>query len=180
LALGSNINSEENIRAALKMLAAATHLVSVSSIWKTKPVGLLAQADFLNGAALIMTPLSAAEIKATLIGPIEQALQRIRQADKNGPRTIDLDIVLFNQQILEVVGNHIPDPDIYKRPFLALPLAEISPDYEHPETGDTLQQIADKFGSEARDMVLLPEFSRELSISINTIYAFQDPKGFQA
>ncbi len=129
-------------------------------MWETIPIGLTDQPNFLNAVALIKTPLDVISLKQNVTRHIEQVLQRERQVDnQNGPRTIDLDIVLFNQDITTVGGSHIPDPDIYTRPFLAIPLAEIASDYLHPETGETLQQIADRFVNPAESMIIRPDIT---------------------
>lgn len=157
LALGSNINPVKNFKAALEMLTELTELIAISSVWETRPMGLLTQANFLNGAAIVKTDFTAAAFKQNVLHPIEQKLGRVRQADKNAPRTIDLDIVLFNRDIFALGQNHIPDPDIYRRPFLALPLAELTPAYVHPETGETLREIAAHFTIDPTEMWLRPD-----------------------
>lgn len=162
ISLGSNINPVQNLKDAVKMLTRLTEVVAVSSVWETKPVGLVEQANFLNAAALIKTQLTASQFKQTVIHAIEQDLQRIRQADKNAPRTIDIDLVLFNRQIFKMGHNRIPDPDIVERSFLAIPLAEIDPDYEHPETGQTLSAIAARFSKDRTEMVLRRDVSSVL------------------
>jgi 2-amino-4-hydroxy-6-hydroxymethyldihydropteridine diphosphokinase len=86
----------------------------------------------------------------------------VRGGNRNGPRTIDLDIVLFNRQILNLAHSRIPDPDLFERPFMAVTLAEIAPDYRHPETGQTLQDIAAKFVLNADEMRLHPDVSQAL------------------
>jgi 2-amino-4-hydroxy-6-hydroxymethyldihydropteridine diphosphokinase len=106
------------------------------------PVGLTDQPNFLNAAVLLETPLPAQVLREQAIAEIETALGRVRTENKNAPRTIDIDIMLFNRDVLQVGQRHIPDPEILERPFVAIPLAEIAPDYIHPETGQTLQQIA--------------------------------------
>jgi 2-amino-4-hydroxy-6-hydroxymethyldihydropteridine diphosphokinase len=148
LSLGSNIDPERNIEAALKRLADHGPVLAVSTIWETAPVGFTAQANFLNGAVVIETELSAAELKHQVLRSIEDELGRVRDAaNKNGPRTIDLDIILFNEAVLEVDGKPIPSPELLERAFVALPLAEIAPDYVHPLTGDTLQTLAGRFAA---------------------------------
>jgi 7,8-dihydro-6-hydroxymethylpterin-pyrophosphokinase len=79
----------------------------------------------------------------------------VRSEDKNAPRTIDLDIALFGQQVLDVGPRHIPDPDIYKYPHIAVPLADLAPQQRHPETGQTLLEIAQ--GLPARGLVRRPD-----------------------
>ena len=82
--------------------------------------------------------------KANVLHVIEQELGRVRTADKNAPRTIDLDIALFNDEVLDVGARHIPDPDIIKHAHVSVPLADVAPEYRHPETGQTLWEIADR------------------------------------
>jgi 2-amino-4-hydroxy-6-hydroxymethyldihydropteridine diphosphokinase len=162
LSLGSNIEPAENLRAAIEQLAAQTKLIAVSSVWETKPVGLAKQPNFLNAAAIVETSLTAEQFKQEVIGPIEQGLGRVRQADKNAPRPIDIDIMLFNRQILQLGRRHIPSPEIIERPFVAIPLAEIAPDYQHPEVGQTLAEIARKFEVNQADMRPRPDVSQSL------------------
>ncbi|MFN2153990.1 MAG: 2-amino-4-hydroxy-6-hydroxymethyldihydropteridine diphosphokinase, partial [Anaerolineae bacterium] len=95
IALGSNIAPEANVREAVQRLAARAHLVAVSPVYETKPVGKTDQPNFLNAAALIETEYGAAELKDEVLAEIEQELGRVRTADRNAPRTIDLDIILY-------------------------------------------------------------------------------------
>jgi len=139
------------------MLARYTELQAVSSVWQTRPVGMRNQPDFLNAAAIIKTPLSARQLKRHVLRKIETALGRVRQANKNGPRPIDIDIMLFNNQIFELEHRHIPDAELVSRPFVAIPLAQIAPDYVHPETGQTLQEIANTFAIDPEEMRLRAE-----------------------
>ncbi|NWF91232.1 MAG: 2-amino-4-hydroxy-6-hydroxymethyldihydropteridine diphosphokinase [Ignavibacteriaceae bacterium] len=162
LSLGSNINTEANLRAALELLAAQTRLVAVSSVWETRPVGLTEQPNFLNAAAIVETELTAEQLKREVLVAIEQRLGRVSQADKNAPRPIDLDITLFNREIVELGNRHIPDPEIVERPFVAIPLAEIAPDYKHPELGQTLSEIARNFEAKSEEMYLRPDVSQSL------------------
>jgi 2-amino-4-hydroxy-6-hydroxymethyldihydropteridine diphosphokinase len=142
IAMGSNIDSERNLREAVRRLASHCTLLAVSPVYETAPVGKTDQPNFLNAAALIETDLTAAELKARVLQAIEQELGRVRTADKNAPRTIDLDISLFNDQVLDMGQRHIPDPDILRYPHIAVPLADVAPGQRHPETGQTLRQIA--------------------------------------
>jgi 2-amino-4-hydroxy-6-hydroxymethyldihydropteridine diphosphokinase len=142
IALGSNIDSEYNIQEAIRLLALHTRLVSVSSVYETAPVGKTDQPNFLNAAALVETELTAAELKSRVLQSIERQLGRVRTYDKNAPRTIDLDITLYNDEILELGSRHIPDPDLLRYPHIAVPMADLAPGLKHPETGQTLLEIA--------------------------------------
>ncbi len=142
ISMGSNIDSEANLREAVQRLAQYCTLLAVSSVYETAPVGKIDQPAFLNAAALIETPLTAAQLKTDVLEAIEQELGRVRTDDKNAPRTIDLDIALFDDQILDIGSRHIPDPDILKYPYVAVPLADLAPQERHPETGQPLSEIA--------------------------------------
>jgi 7,8-dihydro-6-hydroxymethylpterin-pyrophosphokinase len=71
--------------------------------------------------------------------------------------------MLFNDQVLDVDNRHIPDPEVLERPFVAIPLAEIAPDYRHPETGQTLRDIAQGFNVSEAEMRLRPNLSQSLA-----------------
>ena len=144
IALGSNINPRANLRRAVRLLGEQCHLLAVSRVYQTAPVGTLDQANFLNAAVLVETGRTAAGLKQHVLSTIEQALGRVRTADKNAPRTIDLDIVLFGEDVLELGARHIPDPDLLKYPHVAVPVADVVPAWRHPETGETMRHIAER------------------------------------
>jgi dihydroneopterin aldolase/2-amino-4-hydroxy-6-hydroxymethyldihydropteridine diphosphokinase len=146
VSLGSNIDAGQNLREAVKRLASRCHLLGVSPVYETQPVGKTDQPNFLNAAALIETDLPAMELKSEVLSAIEAELGRVRTADKNAPRTIDLDISLFDDERLVVGGRHVPDPEILRFSHVARPLADLAPHYRHPETGQTLLEIAESLG----------------------------------
>ena len=145
LSLGSNIEPERNLPAAVRELARFGRVVRVSTVWQSPAEGSAGQPEFLNAALLLETSLSAVELKETAIAAIEAHLGRVRGSDRNAPRTIDIDIMLFDRERLTLGRRRIPDPEVRERPFVAIPLAEIAPDYRHPETGETLTEIAARF-----------------------------------
>jgi 2-amino-4-hydroxy-6-hydroxymethyldihydropteridine diphosphokinase len=159
LSLGSNIQPEIYLPAAVNRLAALGEVAAVSSIYETLAVGDPTQPNFLNAAVILMTPLSADLLKQQL-SAIELSLGRQRSANPNAARTIDLDIALFNHDTLQIGKRRIPDPDVLTQPYLARPLAELAPDFIHPETGQTLSAIAAPFCQRTdiwrRDDVHLP------------------------
>ena len=161
ISLGSNIDSERNMREAVRRLSLRCRLLAVSPVYETAPVGKTDQPNFLNAAALVETGLTAAELKTQVLEAIEQELGRVRTADKNAPRTIDLDISLFNDEILTMGARHIPDPDILRFAHVAVPLADLAPELRHPETGQALGQIARNLPAmglvRRADIVLWPE-----------------------
>ncbi|MGE3313474.1 MAG: 2-amino-4-hydroxy-6-hydroxymethyldihydropteridine diphosphokinase [Planctomycetaceae bacterium] len=155
LSLGSNIEPEKNLPAAVRELERFGSVLRVSQVWQTAPVGWTDQSDFLNAAVLLETNLTAQQFRAVAIAAIESRLGRVRDPDnKNAPRTIDIDIALYNDDIIESEGRKIPDPDILTRPFVAATLAELDPERVHPETGESLRRIATKLQASAPAMTL--------------------------
>ena len=164
LSLGSNIQPEKNLRKAIEQLAKSSRLVAVSPVWETLPLGTTdTQPNFLNAATLVETDQTPETFKVEVIRRIEDELGRVRTADKFAPRSIDIDIMFFNDQVLDVDNRHIPDPEVLERPFVAIPLAQIAPDYRHPETGQTLRDIAQGFTVTETEMRLRPNLSQSLT-----------------
>jgi 2-amino-4-hydroxy-6-hydroxymethyldihydropteridine diphosphokinase len=143
ISIGSNIDKEINLPLAVQLLAENCQLVAASPVYETVPVGLINQANFFNAAVLIETDLDPLQFKQQILIPIEQQLSRIRSAEKNAPRTIDLDISLVNDEIKDIDQNHhVPDPDLLKFPHVAVPIADIVPNLLHPETHEPMTTIA--------------------------------------
>lgn len=145
ITLGSNINPADNLRACLDLLREKCDVRAVSPVYETAPVGYTAQDNFLNAAVLVQTDLNPDDFRVAVIVPIEAALGRTRDpANKNAPRTIDLDIALWDHAVLTFGRKpwRVPDPDILRFVHVARPLADISPGYTHPEDGRTLADIA--------------------------------------
>lgn len=142
VALGSNVHKEENLPAAVRLLGQLCRLVAVSAVYETAPAGQPDQPTFFNAAALVETDLDAARFKAEVLRQVEQQLQRERTADKNAPRTIDADLILFNQEVFDLGARHVPDPDLLHYLHVAVPVADLAPDLLHPETGESLAHIA--------------------------------------
>jgi 2-amino-4-hydroxy-6-hydroxymethyldihydropteridine diphosphokinase len=154
LILGSNIEKEKNIPRAVDLLRERTTVIQVAGVYESTPVGLVEQPVFWNTAVHIETGLDAADIKNEIIAPIEEELNRVRGEDKNAPRTIDLDIVLFNQEAFKYDPGDgrlraVPDPDLSRFPHVAVPIAELAPNLPHPVTGVPLQTIADRLVKES-------------------------------
>jgi 2-amino-4-hydroxy-6-hydroxymethyldihydropteridine diphosphokinase len=142
IALGSNIDPVNHLPWAVRELSRLGALQAVSSVWQSKPVGDEAQADFCNAAVLLETTLPPSHLKEAL-RQIETHLGRVRvPGNKNAPRTIDLDLAFYGNTVCEQQELRIPDPEIRDRPFLAIPLAELNPRFQHPVTGESLGEIA--------------------------------------
>lgn len=138
LILGSNIDPERNILQALDRLGRMFPLEGVSAVWETPAVGSDGP-NFLNAAVVIYTSLQALELKEQVLRPLEARMGRVRTADKNAPRTLDIDIVAWNEVIL--------DHDIWRHAHLAVPVAELLPCYQSDETGEYLEQAASRLSA---------------------------------
>ena len=145
--LGSNIDKERHLPAAVRLLAAAAEIVAVSTVYESAAIDRPEQPSFFNAAVLLLSPLSPIELKEGLLTAIENRLGRVRTADRYAPRTIDLDIALYGDTILDYTPadgrpRHIPEPDLLRYAHCALPVAELLPQMNHPETGEALSSIA--------------------------------------
>jgi len=154
IALGSNIDKERNLPAALTLFHALCEVTAVAPIYETMPVGLLDQPNFWNTAVLIETDLSPEAIKRDIIGKVERELKRVRQEDPNAPRTIDADIILYNDDVREYAGvdgrmRPIPDKDLGRFVHVALPVADLLPQGIHPQTGEPLIELAERLYKES-------------------------------
>jgi 2-amino-4-hydroxy-6-hydroxymethyldihydropteridine diphosphokinase len=143
ISLGSNIEPEKHLPLAVTSIHLLGEIQSVSRVYQNPPIGSEGQPDFLNAAVLVHTPLGAAEIREQL-RLMETSLGRVRLEDKFAPRTIDLDLCLLGDQIIETEELVLPDPGILKHAHLAIPLAELDPSFRHPITGEALGEIADR------------------------------------
>jgi len=142
LSLGSNVGDREgNLNTAVDRLRALGEVVAVSSFYETEPLEFTAQPWFLNCAVKLDTEKTPKQLLAGIL-EIEQQLGR-RRGQQKGPRTIDLDILLFGDSIVEDRGLKIPHPATHERRFVLEPLAEIAPDARHPVFKQTIRQLRD-------------------------------------
>ncbi len=148
ISLGSNIEPSRNLPAAVRRLGRLGRLRALSAAYHTEPVGPPGQPPFVNAAALLETDLPPAPLTAAL-KETEAALGRVRTGDRYAPRPIDLDLCLYDTLQGTFDGVELPDPEILERPYLALTLAELAPDFPYPTTGEPLQAIAGRLASGA-------------------------------
>jgi len=154
ISLGSNINREVNLPLAVLWLSRqpGLELSAVSPVYESAAVGGSSeQAPYFNAAVLAQTEMSPAALKRALL-EIEARLGRVRQADKYAARTIDLDIAMYGLQVIDLEGRHIPDPDIACHPHVAVPLADLAPDWVHPELHETLKQLAGRLHTSEKEL----------------------------
>lgn len=141
IGLGSNLGErDKNIRTALeKMKEKGIELLRVSSVLETEPYGYTDQPKFLNAVCLVETNLTPDQLLDVLL-EIEKEMGRVRER-KWGPRIIDLDIIFYEDLVLESERLIVPHPDMHNRWFVLAPLAEICPDYVHPKLKKTVREL---------------------------------------
>lgn len=142
LSLGSNLGDREaNLRNAVGKLAELGNVLAVSSFYETEPVGLTAQPWFLNCAVKLDTEKMPRQLISAILN-LEQEMGRQRK-QKNGPRNIDIDILLFGTSVIGTKGLTVPHPRLHERRFVLEPLAEIAPDVRHPIFKRTMRELRD-------------------------------------
>ena len=143
LSLGSNIADRENhLRDAIHRLEAIGRLCALSSIYETEPVEFTDQAWFLNCAVALETHAPPTDLMHQLL-EIEQAMGR-KRIQKKGPRTIDIDILLCGDLVVNTPELTIPHPAMAERRFVLEPLAEIAPEARHPISKKTMRELLDE------------------------------------
>ena len=143
LSLGSNIgNREAHLRAAIERLSdAGVRTVRISPIYETEPVDNRAQAWFLNLVLEAETGLFPLQLLSRT-ARVERELGRVRTAPK-GPRTIDIDILLYGNVVMKTVRLEIPHPRMAERRFVLAPMADLAPGLRHPVTHRTVREMLD-------------------------------------
>jgi 2-amino-4-hydroxy-6-hydroxymethyldihydropteridine diphosphokinase len=141
LSLGSNVGEREaNLRAAIAALAdAGLRVRRVSAIYETEPVDYLNQAWFLNCVAEGETKLAASELLRALRGI--EAQMGSKKAFAKGPRLIDIDILLYGDEVVDTAELQVPHPRMHLRRFVLVPLAEIAPGLRHPVWRGTVEDL---------------------------------------
>jgi 2-amino-4-hydroxy-6-hydroxymethyldihydropteridine diphosphokinase len=188
LAVGSNLEPEKHILAALAKLRGSLRVTAVSTFYRTAALARPAQPPltlpsptrgegkqrplpqetakphFLNGVVGMETDLPPRTLKLEVLRRVEEVLGRVRAGDRYASRTIDLDLVLYGNLVLAEPDLRLPDPGIRARNFLAVPLLELAPELVLPDTGERLAELAvahDLSGMEAR-----AEFTRTLRAAV--------------
>jgi len=144
IALGSNLGDREaSVRGALQQLDAHAGIdfLNVSSFHETEPVGPAGQQRYINAAAKLQTTLGPQELLEVMLA-VEQQLGRTRDdQQKWGPRTIDLDLLLYGDDVIDKPGLVVPHPHMHERSFVLDPLVEIAATVQHPVLGEPIESL---------------------------------------
>ncbi len=146
VSIGSNIERERNIRDAVQTLRNLYGPLTLSRVYETTPQGFAGE-NFYNLVAGFDSGESVETVK-TRLAEIEAAHGRRRDGQRLGPRTIDLDLLLYDDNVIHRPGLDLPRAEIRKYAFVLAPLAEIAPDLRHPESGETFKTMWEKFAAE--------------------------------
>jgi 2-amino-4-hydroxy-6-hydroxymethyldihydropteridine diphosphokinase len=142
--LGANLGPREvTILRAVDLLGATDgiEVLELSTLRETEPVGVVDQPVFLNGVVALQSALSPRALLEVLLR-IEQELGRVRDEERWGPRTIDLDLLVYDDQTVDEQGLRIPHPRLHERRFALEPLADLDPDLEIPGLGKVSELLA--------------------------------------
>jgi 2-amino-4-hydroxy-6-hydroxymethyldihydropteridine diphosphokinase len=164
VAVGSNIEREKNILAALGALQENVRVVASSTFYRTEPIGRSGQPRFINGVWRIDTGLPPLDVRRQVLRLVEARLGRLRTQDKFGPRTIDLDLVLYNDVVVRQDDLTLPHPDI-ARPFVYSPVIELLSQGGADMPDDLRERMKRLLPSGPQSLDLgepLPEFTRQI------------------
>ena len=164
ISVGSNIKPERNILAALRLLTAKIEVRGSSRFYRTEPIGRPDQPMFVNGVWQIRTDLEPVLVQEELLRPVEHVLDRRRTEDEFAPRTIDLDLVLYDDLVCNERNVRLPHPDI-ARPFVCGPILELleqnAPEIE-PELKDRIIGLLPQDTAAVRPGEIVTELTQQL------------------
>ncbi len=148
--VGSNVDAEKNIRAGLIALAGTFGVLRLSPVYRNSPVGFDGD-DFLNMVVAFDTDLDVEAI-ATELERIEAASGRERGGEKFGPRTLDIDLLLYGSEITRQGNHDIPRDEITRYAFVLKPLADLAGDRPHPGLGQTFEELWRAFDADSHPL----------------------------
>ena len=155
LGLGSNLGDmESNLRRGIELLQQKVHITGKSRIYETQPWGYVDQPDFLNCVCRGETALTARDL-LSFVKEVELDLGR-EPTFVNGPRTLDVDILFYGDQVVSETDLEIPHPRLSQRGFVLVPLADLAPGHLHPLLGTTVSELVRNLDLESDSMRIKP------------------------
>jgi dihydroneopterin aldolase/2-amino-4-hydroxy-6-hydroxymethyldihydropteridine diphosphokinase len=155
LSLGSNINPRQNLELALKEISAKYHFQGLSHVYETSPVGDSHQTAFWNMTAAVSTDEKPEKIRLWLTS-LEKKTGRKKNTKNFGPRTLDVDLIIWKDLVQKSKNFYLPHPDIASKAFVLFPLLEISSTWVHPETQKPIIELAALFKDKTQKIRQLP------------------------
>jgi 2-amino-4-hydroxy-6-hydroxymethyldihydropteridine diphosphokinase len=160
IGVGSNILPEKNIKRALAYLSQHERITGISTFYRTMPFDRPGDPPFYNGVVRIATAAGPRNLKFHVLRNIEKRLHRQRTKDKSAPRTIDLDLLVYEDMVMDDGELQIPDPGILERPFVAAPLYELAGDLILPGWDTPVRVIAERLKDQG--MRPMHEYTKQL------------------
>ena len=160
IGVGSNIEPEEHLVQGLQHLRQRVNVTAISTVYQTKPLERPEQPAYLNAVWRINTTLSARSLKFEVLRRIESTLGRVRTGDPYQARTLDLDLLLYGDQVIQEPDLLIPDADIHKRAFITIPLWELNPLLRLPGTHEPITRII--AGMDVSNLTPVPGITQRL------------------
>lgn len=145
IAIGSNVEPAYNVIVGIRSLVQRTGVCGISTVYRTAALGRPEQPDYFNCVVEILTDAPPVQVKHGVLRPIEKCIGRERSDDKYAPRPIDLDLIVYGELVMDTEDIRLPDPEILKRPFLAIPLLELAPGLVLPGYDLPIGQVAARF-----------------------------------
>lgn len=160
--IGSNVDPEKNILAALPEIGSRVQVLDASRFYRNPALApdLRERPPFVNGVLKIRTGLTSYDLKYGVLRNVERRVQRSRTVDRYGPRTLDLDLLIYGDLEVESDEITLPDPDISVQPFWVVPLAELVPEMRPPNTALSMKELVRTL--DTRSFVCLESFTAEL------------------
>lgn len=167
IGIGSNIEPENNVKAAILSLAQQARVKGISTVYCTEALGHIEQPAYYNCVVEIETDIAPRQVKREILHEIEDSLGRKRTVDKYAPRTIDLDLIIYGETAINAADLCLPDPDILERPFLAIPLFELAPELVLPGYDLCICEVA--AGLPAGNMIPLESYTRQVREALSCL-----------
>lgn len=164
IAVGSNIEPAENIKKAVNLLSQQVQITGLSTVYKTIAIGRPEQPSYYNCVLKVVTQIPPKKLKFQVLRKIEAALGRRRSSDKFAPRTIDLDLIVYDNIVAKIGGMVLPDSQITERPFLAFCLYELEPTLVLPGINLSIADVCSKMS--AKNMKPLKSYTEKLQARI--------------